>query len=856
MAANNHEFSYDKIRLREGKYIELLEKRIKGLEAAVCSDSAGAEGKAASYRESKGLSTTKHEASSDTVTPANQPFKSDPAAPILVRERIKYRNKKEALERDRDPSELQFPKQKPVFTEESSSADGSSQALAHQVIWLRHLSEEETYVSSKFTICAPELKALLRTMLADYPNLHLPPRSKAAPYNRDPIVFESPFAPLIHNWNRLTGLAAKDLDSDNVSPEIAELRSRIAESADGAYLGKKENLDKAREQLNLLLTYLRLTPEVEDYLASLDAQSNARTIQFENIWTIFPPGEVVYSTLFMNEPQLFVVKDSGPQNYVFRHKNRSLRESLFESLLGEIMSELDNNEQKTSPALKWSMVAWMYDWNGTCFQRVPVRFEFDFFTGSRAINTLHCHPLRLHESEDTGSQGGKDCSIAELEKILLDRGRRFRELCVREKGSWMFDYHGDAISHAVGFQNMTLKDSKDQGKKRYIHGRVMVDFQAYLQNVPSSGHFGPVGTAEIVNKDDECRCSTCSANRALSNNQKRHYDGANANNEFEELQYMICPPRVLGYHLQSRNWLELNIGKHQGVPSDSVEGERYLSDVAQPRNNKEFDTLQLDEMQKTLIRDLVQSHVSRTNSKLWVEDIGQNKGRGLVILLHGPPGVGKTLTAESVAQLAGKPLFSVGVSDIGLKPEAVEHQLETLFELAANWQAVLLFDEADVFLESRGSYTSDLDRNALVSVLLRVLEYYDGMLILTTNRIREFDIAVQSRVNLGIKYDDLDREQKLAIFNNFINQVPKDNIDDKERIQNWFKNDTDAKEWTKFLNGRHIRNIVFSAVALARQDGGILKVAHVKKMTKATYMFYDSVKSIVENARLKAEARS
>ena len=47
-------------------------------------------------------------------------------------------------------------------------------------------------------------------------------------------------------------------------------------------------------------------------------------------------------------------------------------------------------------------------------------------------------------------------------------------------------------------------------------------------------------------------------------------------------------------------------------------------------------------------------------------------------------------TTESVAKATGKPLFSVSVSDIGLKPAEVEHNLEVLFELAAKWSAVML----------------------------------------------------------------------------------------------------------------------------------------------------------------------
>lgn len=45
---------------------------------------------------------------------------------------------------------------------------------------------------------------------------------------------------------------------------------------------------------------------------------------------------------------------------------------------------------------------------------------------------------------------------------------------------------------------------------------------------------------------------------------------------------------------------------------------------------------------------------------------------------------------ESVAKATGKPLFSVSVSDIGLKPAEVERNLEILFELAATWRAVML----------------------------------------------------------------------------------------------------------------------------------------------------------------------
>lgn len=91
----------------------------------------------------------------------------------------------------------------------------------------------------------------------------------------------------------------------------------------------------------------------------------------------------------------------------------------------------------------------------------------------------------------------------------------------------------------------------------------------------------------------------------------------------------------------------------------------------------------------------------------------KGKGKGLVILLHGSPGVGKTSTAECVATHTGRPLFPITCGDLGAATAAeVEKNLDIFFDLARKWNAVLLLDEADVFLSSRGS---DMRQNSLVS---------------------------------------------------------------------------------------------------------------------------------------------
>ena len=83
--------------------------------------------------------------------------------------------------------------------------------------------------------------------------------------------------------------------------------------------------------------------------------------------------------------------------------------------------------------------------------------------------------------------------------------------------------------------------------------------------------------------------------------------------------------------------------------------------------------------------------------------------------------MGKTLTAECIADLYERPLYSVTSGDIGINPTVVERNLQEIFNYAVTWNAVLLLDEADVFLAERN--LENLSRNALVS----------GNLFLTNN---------------------------------------------------------------------------------------------------------------------------
>ena len=166
-------------------------------------------------------------------------------------------------------------------------------------------------------------------------------------------------------------------------------------------------------------------------------------------------------------------------------------------------------------------------------------------------------------------------------------------------------------------------------------------------------------------------------------------------------------------------------------------------------NKQAFRSLVIDEGTKEPVQALITNQVAQEQGTDHID----SKGNGLIMLLHGSPGTGKKYTAESVAELAEKPFFRVTCGDIGTKPEDVEKYLESALHLGKPWGCVVLLEEADVFLEQRT--LTDLDRNALVSVFLRVLEYYEGILILTSNRVGTFDEAFKSRIQLSLHYENL-----------------------------------------------------------------------------------------------------
>lgn len=211
----------------------------------------------------------------------------------------------------------------------------------------------------------------------------------------------------------------------------------------------------------------------------------------------------------------------------------------------------------------------------------------------------------------------------------------------------------------------------------------------------------------------------------------------------------MAPPNLGAYSLSLKKW-----GRIQ------VDG---LSQVAFRENV--MDRLVLDDDRKKSLMSLIGGYAE--NRDLF-QDLIEGKGSGLVFLLHGPPGVGKTLTAEVVAETLKQPLYSVSTGELGVTPEQVEEKLREVLDLAVRWNAIVLVDEADIFLETRTNDGASIVRNAIVGVFLKLLEYHQGVVFLTTNRAHQIDSAVLSRVTMAFTYPAMcDRDLRIIWTNLF-----------------------------------------------------------------------------------------
>jgi hypothetical protein len=225
-------------------------------------------------------------------------------------------------------------------------------------------------------------------------------------------------------------------------------------------------------------------------------------------------------------------------------------------------------------------------------------------------------------------------------------------------------------------------------------------------------------------------------------------------NEFTDKTIYLTFPTVPVYSLEYRAWGEVQVDKLQPIKFDETA----------------YDRIVLPDSYRSMIRNLVENFY-----KVETTDFIEGKKSGLYFLLNGPPGTGKTLTATGIAELCHRPLYSVGSGDLGTNPAGIEKKLKSIFDMVGAWNGIVLIDEADVFMSQRTSY--NLEYNSCVSVFLRLVEAYTGVLIMTTNRNSDIDDAFDSRIDIRLHYDNLDLQCRAKVWYESLKRYNNQNID-------------------------------------------------------------------------------
>ncbi|KAK3308297.1 uncharacterized protein B0T15DRAFT_572501 [Chaetomium strumarium] len=422
------------------------------------------------------------------------------------------------------------------------------------------------------------------------------------------------------------------------------------------------------------------------------------------------------------------------------------------------------------------------------------------FEGAKAATALEVFPLRFAELEYRGR--------------LIARGRLFVDMTTYKH------------MHYSGF---TLDMRED------VDIDVVVDFEeafshSYKVHAPEENWRPQLeilieDPPEFTSNDDSIACE------------------AEEETNLADEDLIIMSYLVFGFITRNRKWAKLDL-KSLGYPRGSArKGDRTLSPVpTECKSQTAFDQLVLPKGHREMVQSLIAQHfrdkelASKEDMAMQDVDIVRGKGKGLILLLHGAPGVGKTTTA----------------GDLGTTASEVEKALETNFALANRWECILLLDGADVFLVARSK--EDFNRNE--SLFLRVLEYYAGVLFLTTNRIGDFDEAFTSRIHISLYYPHLDLTSTEAIFGLNLRlirdcfsksgrpiEIEEDRIIDF--VRHYFETHKNEK-W----NGRQIRNACQTALALAEYRAQRSNYERVTDTTAVVRLEVDNLR-MVSNSYLQ-----
>ena len=385
------------------------------------------------------------------------------------------------------------------------------------------------------------------------------------------------------------------------------------------------------------------------------------------------------------------------------------------------------------------------------------------------------HPVYYEPGELSLEKVGLHIVSEKMEMEMVARGKRYVD--ATEKPGYL-QYDGVLIRKSWWSQSVYR-----------AKGRIMCDITAMVSFDPDYRHYYGGEMRENSNQDE---------------GKKTFLTPDEIRADKEKL--MMLPPVIYGFSFLCKKWGEMRFDQTSSI---------NFRDLA-------FDQLVIPDDKKTTILALV-----KQSKVMGQSDIIENKGGGCIFLLHGNPGVGKTLTAEAASEKLHRPLYMVGAGELGTSPEELEETLRKILDLVCSWDGILLIDEADIFLEERQEH--DIVRNAMVGIFLRMLEYYQGILFLTTNRVQNIDEAFFSRIGLGLHYVDLDASTRETIWENLATLMEVNGLDYKALAE-------------ADLNGRQIKNCLRLAKAIAAETETEVTTESVNSIISMTSEFKSVLK--------------
>ena len=430
----------------------------------------------------------------------------------------------------------------------------------------------------------------------------------------------------------------------------------------------------------------RILPELKRYREV--SNSTRLKIRFDDLWYLFRSGDLI----FVTQKALAKATEGRIQRLGVPVENTSHETSMYQKiwrLNGDLVpnADLSPSVEGKSWAKNFAACCYYLDYDGSSYGAVQWLFNIQYFEGEKDIRELDFYPLRF-------AQGADD---------LLREARQYGLMFTEHVSRWHLSYNGwTFVTDPVGLPILDYFNGRERRQKRpeHIEGEVIVDFrEAFNSYPPYKSDFldeevspekqslsGVIESPHHImvwsNSSRSRLISKSSEAIMLYDDSERHeYDSASREDPYlrqstrpkqapEGDDLALLPPRVFVYSLRQRKFAPVDV--------------KYLKPV--PEQKDAIQHLQLPDDHRRMVQAAVHSHLRRQRIERSIEsrkggddvctqDFISGKGRGLLILLHGEPGVGKTATAEAVAQSTGRPLVPISCSDL-IAGWEVEERLE------------------------------------------------------------------------------------------------------------------------------------------------------------------------------------